>query len=101
MARLQQGFPTGETGFRGQFARQQSSAAHVRFGSKADMLRRLRNVRFTPKSGHRNSVVQCSDAAKWALFDHLVGGVSRFPLRNLLSDPALADVAYRDVADLN
>src|SRR5262249_36643761 len=36
-ARLQQGFATSEMGFRGQFAQQQSQAAHVRFGSKADI----------------------------------------------------------------
>src|SRR5262249_41692888 len=50
--RLQQGFATDEMWFRGQFAQQQSQAAHVRFGSKADIRRRLNNVRFTPKSGH-------------------------------------------------
>jgi len=51
--RLQQGFATGEMGFRGQFARQQSRAAHVRFGSKADIAESKSNVRFTPESGHR------------------------------------------------
>ena len=50
--RLQQGFATGEMGFRGQFARQQSLAAHVRFGSEADIFGGLRDVRFTPESGH-------------------------------------------------
>jgi hypothetical protein len=34
---LQQGFATREIGFRDQVAQQQSRAAHVRFGSKADM----------------------------------------------------------------
>src|SRR6516225_1150885 len=34
----------------GQFARQQSRAAHVRFGSEADILGGLPDVRFTPKS---------------------------------------------------
>src|SRR6516164_7800895 len=34
---LQQGFATGEMGFRGHFAWQQSSGPNVRFGSKADM----------------------------------------------------------------
>jgi hypothetical protein len=33
--RLQHGFATGEMGFMGQFARQQSETAHVRFGSKS------------------------------------------------------------------
>jgi hypothetical protein len=36
----------------GQIARQQSRTAHVRFGSKADMNRSNRDVRFAPKSGH-------------------------------------------------
>jgi hypothetical protein len=48
--RLHQGFATGEMGLRGQFARQQSLAAHVRFGSKADIAAPPTNVRFTPKS---------------------------------------------------
>ena len=55
---------TGEMGFRGQFARQQFLAAHVRFGSKADIRARLSNVCFTPKSGHWNSVVACPLCAK-------------------------------------
>jgi hypothetical protein len=28
---------------------------NVRFGSKADILARIKNVRFTPESGHRNA----------------------------------------------
>ena len=40
-------------GFRGQFARQQSRAANVRFGSKADIEARLFDVRFTSER-HRN-----------------------------------------------
>jgi hypothetical protein len=51
--RLQQGFATRGMGFRAHFARQQFSEAHVRFGSKADILAVHRHVRFTPKSGHR------------------------------------------------
>jgi hypothetical protein len=35
---LQQGFATGEMGFRGKLARQQFSKAHVRFVPKADRL---------------------------------------------------------------
>ena len=50
--RLQQGFAAGEIGFRSQVARQQSWTANVRFGSKADIEARPRNVRFTPESGH-------------------------------------------------
>jgi hypothetical protein len=38
-ARLQQGIATGEMGFSAQFAWQQTRAAHVRFGSKADIAR--------------------------------------------------------------
>jgi hypothetical protein len=49
---LQQGFATGEMGFKGQFARHHLSAANLRFGSKADISACPRHVRFTPKSGH-------------------------------------------------
>src|SRR5215467_13864937 len=58
--------------------------AHVRFGSKADIEAPSTDVRFTPKSGHWNSVARCPLCAKsghsalrqrLALFDHLVGGV--------------------------
>jgi hypothetical protein len=37
---------------------------NVRFGSKAEIGVRLRNVCFTPKSGHRNSVAECPLSAK-------------------------------------
>ena len=56
--------------------------ANLRFGSKADIGEAETDVRFTPKSGHRNSVVECPLCAKsghWAaqqlteLFDQLVG----------------------------
>jgi hypothetical protein len=41
-------------GYNVQFALQKSSAADVRFGSKADIAERETDVRFTtPKSGHR------------------------------------------------
>jgi hypothetical protein len=43
----------------GLFARQQSLAAYVRFGSKADIALGLRHVRFTPKSGHQLSALGC------------------------------------------
>jgi hypothetical protein len=49
---LQQGFATGEMGSNDQFALQKSQAAHVRFGSKADIARCQADVRFTPRSGH-------------------------------------------------
>ena len=50
----------------------------VRFGSLADIGVGPRHVRFTPESGHRNSVVECPLCAKsrdmrCSLFDHLVG----------------------------
>src|SRR6516165_2917607 len=41
--------------------------ADVRFGSKADIGVRPRDVRFTLKSGHRNSVVECPLCAKSGL----------------------------------
>src|SRR5262252_9942375 len=41
--------------------------ADVRFGSKADMEVIAGNVRFTPESGHWNSVVECPLCAKSGL----------------------------------
>jgi hypothetical protein len=58
--RLHQGFTTCGMGFTGQFAQQQSWAAHVRFGSKADIDARLFDVRFTPKSGHWRDCSTCA-----------------------------------------
>jgi hypothetical protein len=40
----------GGMGFNGQFARQQSRAAHVRFTPKADIRRCKRHFRFVPKA---------------------------------------------------
>jgi len=37
---------------------------NVRFGSKADILHRSADVRFTPKSRHWNSVAECPLCAK-------------------------------------
>ena len=57
---------------------------NVRFGSEADIGVRPRNVYFTPKSGHWNSVVECPLCAKSGhsalrqgtlLFDYLVGAL--------------------------
>jgi len=62
--RLQQGFTTGGIGSDRHFAWQQSPGQNVRFGSKADIEARPINVRFTPESGHRNSVVECPLCAK-------------------------------------
>ena len=55
--RLQQGFATGEIGFKDQAATQRSLAAHVRFGSKADIGACPRDVRFTPKALEHRVVV--------------------------------------------
>jgi hypothetical protein len=52
LTQLQQGFATGEMGFRDQVAQQQSCPAHVCFGSKADIAAHSINARFTPESGH-------------------------------------------------
>jgi hypothetical protein len=52
MTQLQQGFEAGGMGLNGHFARQQSAGPNVRFGSEADILGALHDVRFTPKSGH-------------------------------------------------
>src|SRR5262249_40397578 len=48
--------------FRGQFARQQSPTAHVRFGSKADIVQHGGNVRFVPKADfmHRSKTASYS-----------------------------------------
>src|SRR5262249_35989707 len=54
---LQQDFATSEMGFTGQVARQQSRAAHVRFGSKADMCSARRHVRFAPNSDRESGHV--------------------------------------------
>ena len=40
---------------------------NVRFGSKADIVACPMNVRFTPRSGRRNSVVECPLCAKSGL----------------------------------
>jgi hypothetical protein len=45
-------------------ALQQTRCAYVRFGSKADMGLPLIDVRFTPKSGHWNSIDECPLCAK-------------------------------------
>ena len=44
---------------------------HVRFGSKADIQRRLTNVCFTPKSGHWFSVSACPPYANRDIHDWL------------------------------
>ena len=53
-----------EWGFRERFAVRHSWTIHVRFGSLADIEDCPTDVRFTPKSRHRNSVVECPLCAK-------------------------------------
>src|SRR3974377_1355376 len=58
-----------------------SSGSLAIFAAIRRALSRVSNVRFTPKSGHRNSVVECPlcaksghmQCSKRVLFDHLVG----------------------------
>src|SRR6516162_4520250 len=57
-------------------ASQQDRRVHVRFGSQADIALRPRDVRFAPKSGHRNSVAQCPLCATSG---HRIG----YPLRSV------------------
>src|SRR6516162_8067914 len=51
--------------------------ANVRFGSKADIGEGATDVRFTPESGHWNSVAECSLCAKSG---HRHRPAVRFPL---------------------
>jgi hypothetical protein len=53
----EQGIVAGQTG---RLEVVKTALANVRFGSKADIVRDQLNVRFTPKSGHRNSAAECS-----------------------------------------
>src|SRR5262249_35086534 len=53
----EQGMVAGQTG-RLEVAK--TALSNVRFGSKADMAAHSSDVRFTSKSGHWNSVVECS-----------------------------------------
>ena len=62
--RLQQGFTIGEMGSDCHFAARQSWGPNVRFGSKADIEACLRDVRFTPKSGHGSAPLRCPLCAK-------------------------------------
>ena len=52
---LHQEFGINGMGQRDPFAARQFLAAHVRYGSKADIAASLTNVRFTPKSGRRSA----------------------------------------------
>ena len=42
------------------------SIGDVRFGSKADIREHVRNVRFTPESGHRAERLATSNLSKWS-----------------------------------
>src|SRR5262249_1648780 len=59
VSQLQQGFTTGGMGSDRHFAQQQSPGPNVRYGSQADILEGLCDVRFTPKSGHQITVRPC------------------------------------------
>jgi hypothetical protein len=75
--KLQQGFGISGMGQRDPFATQQFLAAHVRFGSKADIALGPRHVRFTPESGHslrrRRYLLSAKSGLMHLLFDHLIG----------------------------
>ena len=63
-------------GFGGQLAQQQSEAAHVRFGSKADIGASLHDVRFTPESRHQLAELRCPlqlDVLPVALIQQIIG----------------------------
>jgi hypothetical protein len=44
------------------------TAAHVRFGSKADIEKRASDVRFTPKSGHQAFMSRRTSSGSLAMF---------------------------------
>jgi hypothetical protein len=56
-----------EQGAIDQFAQQQSRAAEVSCGSKADIEARPFDVRFTPESGHCRATIGCPLCAKSGL----------------------------------
>jgi hypothetical protein len=62
-------------GFSDQFVRQQSCIAHVRFGSKADIVKSLDDVRFTPESGRQLSALGCPLSAKSALMHRSIRNI--------------------------
>ena len=66
------GFPLRSNMFLGGAvcASQQNSGADVRFGSEADIALGPRHVRFTPKSGHQLTRLECPLCAKSG---HLAG----------------------------
>jgi hypothetical protein len=64
MVRKEAGILARQNGIQLHFAKQQFVRPNVRFGSKADIEGPASDVRFTPKSGHWNSVVECPLCAK-------------------------------------
>ena len=58
--------------------------ANVRFGSKADIAVGPHEIRFTPESGHRNSVAQCPLCAK--------SGHSALQPKRLIRSPGLTSL---------
>ena len=64
--------------------------AHVRFGSEADISACPRDVRFTPKSGHRNSVARLLLRQRCALY----GAVIKLHAQSLR--PAPTELAQTD-----
>jgi len=68
--KLQQGFGINGMGQRDLIAARQFLAAHVRYGSKADIGAPPSDVCFTPKSGHQNRLryVDRSSSGSLAMF---------------------------------
>src|SRR5262249_55029236 len=75
-----------------------TSAKHIRFGSKADIGARPRDVRFTPKSRHWTSVSKCPLCAKsrhtettrgwWRSSSAVQTSVEEYPGQQSLQPPA-------------
>jgi len=63
-------------GSRGQFARRQSPAAHVRLGSIANISWSPTDVRFTPEGGHQITVRLCP---LWVKSGHSINSASALP----------------------
>src|ERR1700756_1362654 len=78
---LQQGFGINGMGKETRFAARQFLAAHVRFGSGADIVRASADFRFAPKSGHSPTQSGC---LLWATSGH--GAVSfDYLIRDLMA----------------
>jgi hypothetical protein len=75
--RLQQGFTTGEMGFRGQFTGQQSETGDVRFGSKADIRVLEPMSAITPKATEIADIDWCLFQAASAVSNQAPRSVSK------------------------